>query len=276
VDSISLSVRVPYGDGIGDRVLTNQIGITVDATQDPQFGNKGDSGSVVVQDPGAFGGVYGVDVVGLYFAGSTDGTFGAANPIQSVLTALNVSLCRGSLITLPFLERGGTSTMSDSTPRTDPVGTLAWRDTNPIGDRWGGTLPYLEATDPLRDSLSYLDVFGSGPGLDPVKNPAGDKPPYSDLPGWQTPAGLPPVNNATPFVMATPHHAMGFDNLSPEQLQELKGRYEAELTERGEALVKMNASYQEGRLSAAEYQQFMALCGEYEQLAAQYQQLASQ
>jgi hypothetical protein len=49
------------------------------------FGDHGDSGSVVVENSRK--------VVGLYFAGSEDGTYGVANPIQSVLTALNVSMC---------------------------------------------------------------------------------------------------------------------------------------------------------------------------------------
>ena len=61
VDSISLSVNVDYGDGIGNRILTNQIGIAPNTALNPSFGERGDSGSVVVNASR--------QVVGLYFAG---------------------------------------------------------------------------------------------------------------------------------------------------------------------------------------------------------------
>jgi hypothetical protein len=85
IDSISLTVSVDYGDGIGVRTLTNQIGIAVDTSQSTEFGKKGDSGSVIVDDSRR--------VLGLYFAGSLDGTHGVANPIAAVLSELNISLC---------------------------------------------------------------------------------------------------------------------------------------------------------------------------------------
>jgi hypothetical protein len=84
VDSISLSVSLDYGDGIGTKILTNQIGISPDTTQNAMFGDNGDSGSVVVDNNRK--------VVGLYFAGSDDG-YGVANPIAAVLSALNISMC---------------------------------------------------------------------------------------------------------------------------------------------------------------------------------------
>jgi len=89
VDSISLTVTVDYGDGLGNVTLTNQIGIDVDSAQSTQFGNKGDSGSVVVDGSRR--------VVGLYFAGSEDGSFGVANPIAAVLSALDVTMCQPTL-----------------------------------------------------------------------------------------------------------------------------------------------------------------------------------
>ena len=85
VDSIAATVTIDYGDGIGHVTLTNQIGIAVDTTHSTKIGDHGDSGSVVVNDSR--------HVIGLYFAGSTDGTSGLANPIADVLSALNVSLC---------------------------------------------------------------------------------------------------------------------------------------------------------------------------------------
>ncbi|MEM9921542.1 MAG: hypothetical protein AAF990_25795, partial [Bacteroidota bacterium] len=85
VDTTNLSVSIDYCNGIGNVVLTNQIGIAVDPAQSSQFGNSGDSGSVVVDNNR--------NVVGLYFAGTPDGTYGIANPIDVVLSSLNVSMC---------------------------------------------------------------------------------------------------------------------------------------------------------------------------------------
>ena len=85
VDTVDLTVKIDYGDGLGIVTLTDQIGIEVDPTKSAQFGDNGDSGSVVVDD--------GRKVVGLYFAGNEDGTYGVANPIQAVLEALKVSIC---------------------------------------------------------------------------------------------------------------------------------------------------------------------------------------
>ena len=84
VDSISLSVSIDYGDGIGSKTLTNQIGIRPDTAKNPMFGDHGDSGSVVVDAGGK--------VVGLYFAGSSDG-YGISNQIVAVLDTLNIDLC---------------------------------------------------------------------------------------------------------------------------------------------------------------------------------------
>ena len=83
VDSLSLTVSLDYGDGIGRRTLTNQIGIKPDAAQNPAFTGKGDTGSVVVNDPR--------EVVGLLVAGD-DAGYGVASPMGQVLDALNVRL----------------------------------------------------------------------------------------------------------------------------------------------------------------------------------------
>lgn len=89
VDSVDLTVSINYCNGLGTVTLTNQVGIEVDEEQSPQFGISGDSGSVVVNSARK--------VVGLYFAGTPDGKHGVANPIQAVLTALNVSMCTGGI-----------------------------------------------------------------------------------------------------------------------------------------------------------------------------------
>ena len=88
-------MNVDYGDGIGNRILTNQIGIAPNTALNPSFGERGDSGSVVVNASR--------QVVGLYFAGGSDGT-GVANPIAAVLSALNISMCTGGIKKLEIKE----------------------------------------------------------------------------------------------------------------------------------------------------------------------------
>ena len=85
VTATDYTTNVDYGDGLGVVTLRDQIRIVNDPAESAQFGNKGDSGSVVVNASN--------DVVGLYFAGNGIGTVGVANPIAAVLTALNVSMC---------------------------------------------------------------------------------------------------------------------------------------------------------------------------------------
>jgi hypothetical protein len=82
VDSVALTLTLDYGDGIGRRTLTNQIGVKPDG-RNPAFTAKGDTGSVVVNDAR--------QVVGLLVAGD-DAGYGVANPIADVLGALNVRL----------------------------------------------------------------------------------------------------------------------------------------------------------------------------------------
>lgn len=88
VDGLSLTVSVDYGDGLGVHVLTDQVSIATDTTQNPLFSDHGDSGSVIVDSTGA--------VVALLFAGSGTNTVG--NPIASVLTELNVAIPKGKSI----------------------------------------------------------------------------------------------------------------------------------------------------------------------------------
>jgi hypothetical protein len=85
VDTVDLTVQIDYCNGLGPITLTDQIGIDVDPAQSAQFGDSGDSGSVVVNGER--------EVVGLYFAGDSTGTYGVANPIEAVLDALDVSIC---------------------------------------------------------------------------------------------------------------------------------------------------------------------------------------
>lgn len=84
IDSIALTISLDYGNGIHTKTLRNQIGVMVDSTRSAVFGDHGDSGSVIVDDKGR--------IIGLYFAGSDNGTMGTANPIQSVLDVLNINI----------------------------------------------------------------------------------------------------------------------------------------------------------------------------------------
>lgn len=179
VDSVSLSVNVDYGDGIGSRTLTNQIGLRPDTIHNPTFGDHGDSGSVVVNDS--------VQVVGLYFAGSDDG-FGVANPIAAVLAALNISLC---------------------VPKPPLRDTLKELRKDPISDP---TIKEIRK-EPIKDPITYKDIrkepvldtlkeIRKEPVIDTLKEVTGD-PTLAEVVG---PVGPGPVeqqrNLAVPFVMA--------------------------------------------------------------------------
>ena len=84
VDSINATVTIDYGDGIGLHTLTNQIGIRPDTAVNPKFSDHGDSGSVVMDGNNK--------IIGLLFGGSSSG-YTYINPIASVLSELNVSIC---------------------------------------------------------------------------------------------------------------------------------------------------------------------------------------
>jgi hypothetical protein len=96
VTSVDYTTSIDYGDGLGVRTLRNQIRIAVDTAHSTQFGDHGDSGSVVVNADRR--------VVGLYFGGNAAGTVGVANPIAFVLDELGVDLCTSfSLVTSPIV-----------------------------------------------------------------------------------------------------------------------------------------------------------------------------
>jgi len=65
-------------------IFTNQIGIVVDFARSSKFGDRGDSGAVVVNNT--------LEAVGLLFASNKGGTYCAATPIQAVLGVLNVEI----------------------------------------------------------------------------------------------------------------------------------------------------------------------------------------
>ena len=267
VDSVSLSVNVDYGDGIGMRTLTGQIGIRPDTAQNPKFGDHGDSGSVVVNDT--------QQVVGLYFAGSDDG-FGTANPIAAVLSALNITMCTG-LATLPILDAPGPTAKFQDDPtlkfRDDP--TVKFRDDPTLKFQDDPTLKFRDdPTVKFQDdpTLKFRDdptvKFQDDGPTTKVLDDTQPKSPVADQPG---PGG--PGPDPGPFVLSTPHHSMAWAQTYPaafqaelEQLQMTMAEYEQMLTE-------MQVEQQRGQLSPAEQQQMQALQQEYQQLLAQYQQM---
>lgn len=84
VGSVDVTVSIDYGDGLGTRTLRHQVRVDRPAGG-PRFSDRGDSGSVVVDDDER--------VVGLLFAGATDGSVTFANPIAAALNELGVDLC---------------------------------------------------------------------------------------------------------------------------------------------------------------------------------------
>jgi len=105
IASLDFTVSIDYGDGVGTKVLKNQLRIATDTSKSVRFSDHGDSGSVIMTDDR--------HVVGLLFAGSTDGANTFANPIDAVLSELGVTLltpglplvtatviCKPSIITI--------------------------------------------------------------------------------------------------------------------------------------------------------------------------------
>lgn len=84
VTSTDATVSVDYKDGLGWRTLRRQIAVVPDPPGAPRFSDSGDSGSVVLDMDH--------NVVGLLFAGRTDGSVTYVNPIQAVLDELDVDL----------------------------------------------------------------------------------------------------------------------------------------------------------------------------------------
>ena len=89
VRSTDFTVSIDYGGDVGTRTLRNQLRIETDTARSARFSQKGDSGSVIVSDDR--------HVVGLLFAGSTDGQWTFANPIAFVQDELGVEVIAATL-----------------------------------------------------------------------------------------------------------------------------------------------------------------------------------
>lgn len=86
------TTTVDYGPSLGSITFTDQIRVKVDEGRSSVWGQKGDSGSVVLNDDNY--------VIGLHFAGDDDGVIGVANAIKPVLDALDVKMVSSPLKTL--------------------------------------------------------------------------------------------------------------------------------------------------------------------------------
>lgn len=95
VRSVDFTVTINYGGDVGNRTLRNQLRIETDTARSARFSQKGDSGSVIVDGSR--------NVVGLLFAGSTDGQWTFGNPIAAVQDTLGVDIIRHT--TVPIITR---------------------------------------------------------------------------------------------------------------------------------------------------------------------------
>lgn len=206
VDDLSLTVTIPYDFGVGNVTLTNQIGIEVDSSQSTQFGNSGDSGSVVVNSNN--------EVIGLYFAGTESGDYGVANPINAVLGALDVRLCRPTIEPTTVWDDIGTPTFvwNDTSPWTDQWGTI-W-ETGPWWEGGGFTankrfddVKHPAGYDTLMETIHEGGGFTLQEGAGTIQEGGGFDP---GDPGIANPPGRGGGGGgAAPFSLATPHHAAG-------------------------------------------------------------------
>jgi hypothetical protein len=82
ITSVDSTVLMDYRDGLGVRVLRDQL--RIEAVGGGLMGDYGDSGAAVVDPDNR--------VVGLYLAGNPSGTVAFASPIGTVLDELDVDL----------------------------------------------------------------------------------------------------------------------------------------------------------------------------------------
>lgn len=177
VDSIALSVNIDYGSTLGVRTLTNQIGIRPDTAHNASFGDHGDSGSAVVDGS--------LHVVGLHFAGSSDG-HGIANPIGAVLGALGVSMCTSvskapikevkdfkEVEKLPLKDVKDTKQIKSEIKEVEKLPAKELRDAKPV------KVELKEVEKPAVDHFPGKGLvenpgkLADGPGTGPIQNPVG-------------------------------------------------------------------------------------------------------
>jgi tyrosinase len=152
--------------------------------------------------------------------------------------------------------------------RDDPI-TLKFRD-DPITVKFQDdpiTLKFRD--DPI--TLKFRDDGGgTSPQIDPIKQPALDKPPLTDvskIPGTeQTLPGSNPVVNPAPFVLSTPHHSMAWAQSFPEAHQAAIARQEAAVAEAEDTIRQINEAFQRGELNEAQMRAAETTFQQYQEL----------
>jgi hypothetical protein len=170
--------------------------------------------------------------------------------------------------TLKFIDDGGWPTLKfrDDRPTlkfVDDGGwpTLKFRDDRP-------TLKFVDdpKTKILDDPLIPIPVPGP---VDPgprMPAPQGGAMQTARLTG----------TGAAPFVLATPHHSMSWQQAQGVPAMTSMSEVEAVLTEYESTLAQWEQARQQGVLSQEQLQQFDAMIREYQALAAEYQQMSNQ
>ncbi len=184
-------------------------------------------------------------------------------PTLTFLDDLNTLKFRDDVLTLKFI---------------DDKQTLKFRD-DPITLKFSDDKQTLKFTDePV--TLKFSDDIGTSPRIDPIKQPALDKPPETDVkqPGLDREVGrinrLAPVQaQAVPFVLATPHHSNAWAQSFPEAARTTAAQYESAILQYEQALGELHQAAVKNQLSDTDIQAAEMLHQEYLALVAEYQQL---
>ncbi|WP_217914704.1 zinc metalloprotease [Miltoncostaea marina] len=160
--------------------------------------------------------------------------------------------------------------------RDDPVGTVNKFRDDPVGT----AVKFRD--DPVGTAAKFLDDGGTDPRIDPIKQPALDKPPIADL--AKAPAadlgGIPdpggPVQQPdlgrggpAPFVLATPHHSMAWAGGEAGL-----GEYEVALAQYEEVIAQYARAEAAGGLGEEDARAARELYDEYSRLGEEYRRLA--
>jgi hypothetical protein len=179
---------------------------------------------------------------------------------------------RDDLPTIKFRDDIPTLKFRDDIPtvkfRDDPIGTLKALD-DPVKQK-----ALDDPIGPIGTVKAVDDV--KTPALD--KSPAGDvvKPPASDVvPGEQVgQPGAPAAGQPAPFVLATPHHSMAWQQQAgPGIDQATLAAYEQQLAEYERLLQSYAEAEAAGQLTDHERSTLQELYAEYSRLGAEYEQL---
>jgi len=155
--------------------------------------------------------------------------------------------------------------------------TVLDKITVPSKDRF--TLPSID-----KITATILDRRGTAKAIDDVKTPRLDKNPISDRIGTPIPGRIPPVHGAgaAPFVLSTPHHAAGAQEIDEglgdrAGMEAIAEQYVTSMAEIEQALADLDSAAEEAASRAVEADSELAeITASYDTLVAQYQQMASE